>query len=274
MSSRVERTDLMELEKITQVFTVRDRPVGYRAGRWGGALVAVERGDFPISPTGYRSLCGLAREAVTPGFLEDLARAHERERQGVLQRLREAHQPVGSPISNYIQASSAYESAAQYGFFASNRERAALWSGAHQLLCRVNDDARFQPAPDRTFVAWTKEHCEASLVRARELKALLGRLAAGDFPEELPVRLLGVQSYLALPARPGGEPRIELGGYTAEMALGLPAVSLARRPMRTVAKQDQPTSGLPEAQLGLFDPGPSVATKPREAPQPAPKLRI
>lgn len=262
----------MEEEKITQVFTVRDRPVGYRAGRWGGALVAVERGEFPISPTGYRSLCGLARETVTPEFLEDVARAHERERQGALQRLREAHQPVGGPISNYIQASGAYESAVQYGFFASNRERAALWSGAHQLLCRVNDDARFQPAPDRTFVAWTKAHCEASLVRTRELKALLGRLAAGDFPNELPVRLLGVQSYLALPARPGGEPRIELGGYTAEMALDLPIFSVARQPARAAVRDERPLQ--PAAQLGLFDAVPSVATKPRGAAQSGPKFRL
>lgn len=264
----------MEDEKITQVFTVRDRPVGYRAGRWGGALVAVERGDFPISPTGYRSLSGMAAEAVTPDLLEKLAQAHERERQDVLRRMQEAHTPVGEPISNYIHASSAYEQGVLHGFFASDRDRATLWSGAHQLLCRVDDDARFQPVPEQSFAAWKAAHCAAALARARELKALVMRLSAGDFPAALPVRLIGAQGYLNLPPKPGGEPKVDIGGYTAEMALELPAVSLARRPVRTVAKQDQPTSGLPEAQLGLFDLGPSVATKSREAPQPVPKLRV
>jgi len=264
----------MKEEKITQIFSVRNRPVGYRAGRWGGALVAIERGEFPISSTGYRSLSGLAAEAVTPEFLEELARTHERERQDVLQRLREAHQPVGEPISNYIQASGAYEQGLIHGFFASDRNRAALWSGAHQLLCRVDDDARFQPAPERTFVAWTKEHCGRALMRARELKVMLARLAARDFPEEFPVRLLGVQCYLALPPKPGGEPKVDLGGYTAEMAFELPAVSLARRPARAAARDARPATVRPEAQLGLFNTELSVATKPRGVSQPGPKLRL
>lgn len=265
----------MEEEKITQVFTVRDRPVGFRSGRWGGALVAVERGEFPISPTGYRSLSGLAAEAVTPAFLDELSWGHERELQGVLQLLREAHQSVGEPISNYIQASGAYEQGMLHGFFASDRDRAALWSGAHQLLCRVDDDARFQPAPDPRFVAWTAEHCAGALARARELKSLLVRLAAGDFPATLPVRLIGAQGYLDLPAKRGGEPKIELGGYTAEMAFKLPAMTLARRPARIVAKEHRPAASMmPEAQLGLFDPSPNVATKPRSPAQLGPKLRV
>lgn len=262
----------MEHEKITQEFSVRNRPVGYRAGRWGGSLVAVERGEFPISPTGYRSLCGLAAAAVTPEFLENLAQAHERERQVVLQRLREGHQPVGKPISNYIHASSAYEQGLQHGFFASDRDRAALWSGAHQLLCRVDNDPRFQPAPEHTFVAWTKAHCDQALGRARELRMLLARLAAGDFMAELPVRLFGVQSYFELPLKAGGEPRIELGGYTAEMAFDLPARSVARRPARVEAKGKQTKPIQAESQLGLFGSGPSVATKPHGLSLRAPKL--
>lgn len=264
----------MEEEKITQVFTVRDRPVGFRSSRWGGALVAIERGEFPISATGYRSLCGVPAEAVTPAFLEELARAHEREHQDVLRRLREAHQPVGEPISNHIQASSAYEQGLLHGFFSSDRDRAALWSGAHQLLCRVDDDRRFQPTPKRTFVAWTPEHCARALARARELKGLLARLAAGDFPAELPVRLIGAQGYLGLPPKPVGEPKIDLGGYTTEMALELPSVTVAPRPTRTAMQGERAAAVSREAQLGLFDMGPSVATKPRGASQPGPKVRI
>lgn len=264
----------MEEEKITQVFTVRDRPVGFRSSRWGGALVAVERGDFPISPTGYRSLCGVPAEAVTPEFLEELARTHERDRQGVLLRLREAHEPVGEPISNYIQASGAYEQGVLHGFFASDRDRAALWSGAHQLLCRVDDDRRFQPAPERTFLAWTKEHCAQAVTRARELKAVLARLAAGEFSAELPVRLIGAQSYLRLPPKSGGEPKIDLGGYTAEMALNLPAVAIAARQARTRAKEERTEASSVANQLGLFDLGTSMAMKVKHPAQAGPKLRL
>lgn len=264
----------MEEEKITRVFSVRNRPVGYRAGRWGGALIAVERGEFPISPTGYRSLSGMVAAAVTPDFLEKLAQAHERERQDVLRRMREAHTTVGEPISNYIHASSVYEQGVLHGFFASDRDRATLWSAAHQLLCRVDDDARFQPVPEQTFVAWKAKHCAAALARARELKALVMRLSAGDFPAALPMRLIGAQGYLDLPPKPGGEPKVDLGGYTAEMALELPAVSLARRPVRTVARNERPASVVPEAQLGLFNTEPSVATKPRDVSRPGLKLRL
>lgn len=262
----------MEEEKITQVFTVRGRPVGFRSGRWGGALVAVERGDFPVSFSGFRSLSGLPVASVTPDFLENLAQAHERERRDLLRRLQEGHQPVGAPVSSYIHASGAYEQAIQYGFFATDRDRAALWSGAHQLLCRVDDDARFQPAPERTFVAWTAKQCAAALARARELKTLLVRLAAGDLAVNLPVRFLGVQAYLELPAKPGGEPKVELGGYTAEMAFDLPMVSVARRPARAAVREEPPLH--PAAQLGLFDPESSVATKPRGAAQSGPKFRL
>lgn len=264
----------MEEEKITRVFTVRNRPVGFRSGRWGGALVAVERGEFPISPTGYRSLCGVPAEAVTSEFLEELARAHERERHGVLLRLREAHEPVGEPISNYIHASGAYEQGVLHGFFASDRDRAALWSGAHQLLCRVDDDRRFQPSPERTFVAWTKEHCDRALTRVRELKGLLARLAAGEVPAELPVRLIGVQSYLRLSPKSGGEPKIDLGGYTAEMALDMPAVAVTARPTRTRAKEERTEASPVANQLGLFVSGPSVATKVKHPAQAGPKLQL
>lgn len=258
----------MEEEKIAQVFTVRGRPVGFRSGRWGGALVAMERGDFPISPTGYRSLSGLAAEAVTPDFLEGLAQTHKQEKESRLQCLREAQKPVGDPILNYIHVSRAYEQAVQYGFFATDRDRAGLWAGAHRLLCMVEADARFQPAPDRRYVAWKKEDCANALERVRELKAFLGRLAQGDFPVELPPRLFGVSAYLALPAKPGGEPRIELGGYTAEMALDLPTAAPVQRTKRRAA---EPSPASPEVQLGLFG-SPSVATKPASPAGVRPRL--
>lgn len=252
----------MSQEKVTKVFTVRDRPVGYQAGRWGGALVAVERGEFPISSTGFWSLSGAGEAAVTSEFMEARARVHEREREGVLQRLREAQTPEKNPTLNYIQASGAYEQALQYGYFAMDRDRASLWAGASRLLCMVDADVRFQPAPDSSYVAWTKEHCDAALARARELKALLIKLATGEFPAEMPVRLSGVGAYFALPPKIAGEPRIELAGYTAEMALNLPTAAAAtqRKPFRAASRE--PTAAPQGAtQLGLFD-SPSVATRP------------
>ena len=44
----------MSEETVARVFTVRSRPVGFVAGCYP-SLVAVERGYFPISQTGYRS---------------------------------------------------------------------------------------------------------------------------------------------------------------------------------------------------------------------------
>ena len=71
----------MAESSITRLFTVRDRPVGFVEGRWGASLVAVERGYFPVSPTGYRSLSGLGGATVTVEHLESLAVDRDRERQ-------------------------------------------------------------------------------------------------------------------------------------------------------------------------------------------------
>lgn len=126
----------------------------------------------------------------------------------------------------------------------------------------VDTGARFQPAPEPTYVVWNKEHCDSALQRARELKIFLAKLAVGEFPREAPVRMIGVKAYLELPPKPGGEPRIELAGYTAEFALNLPRPSEgSRRPSR-LSNNTEAESVVPaESQLGLFD-APSVATAP------------
>src|SRR5688572_14569904 len=126
----------MKHEPVTHVFSVRGRPVGFRPSRFGGELVATERGLFPVSPTGYRSLTGLfdggpaRHEMVSPEFLEALAAERDREHQHLLNQLREGVKPVGQPVANYVHVSIAFEKAVQNGFFATDRERTALWSGA------------------------------------------------------------------------------------------------------------------------------------------------
>ncbi len=263
-------------EKVTRVFMVRGRPVGFQAGRWGGALVAVERGDFPVSPTGFRSMSGAGEASVTPGFLEDLARAHEHERKGLIERMREAEKPVAGSIINYIHASGAYEQAIQYGFFASDRDRAALWTGANRLLCIVDSDIRFQPTPEPTYFAWTAEGCAEARARAREFKTLLGKLASGEIPAEMPVRLLGANAYLALPPKSSGEPKIELGGFTAEMSLELPSTTVTQRRISRAEPREKPTSPIQRPdQLGLFDTSvtdPAVRTIPSAAAGVRPSL--
>ena len=73
----------MEPKTDTRVFTVRGRPVGFNATRWGGELVAVERGYFPVSPTGYRSCTGFVGREDIPAdvlteFMESVAKEQDR----------------------------------------------------------------------------------------------------------------------------------------------------------------------------------------------------
>jgi hypothetical protein len=251
-----------------RVFTVRGRPVGFNATRWGGELVALERCYFPVSPTGYRSCTGfVGREDISADvlteFIETVAKEQDREREDLMKRLREGIKPVGDPISNYIHVSLSYEKAFQDGFFATDKQRAGLWAGAYQLLCLVDSDARFQPAPDPTYVVWTKKQCDQSLAFARTLHGLLPRYANGDFAEVPPGRVSGVQRYFRLPSKPDGEPKVELGGYVAEMALNLsPMSTLARRRQRPTVQEELFPPVRPEMQLGLFETGPTISCVP------------
>lgn len=169
------------------VLTVRNRPVSFQPGKWGGGLHAVERGYFPISGTGYRSLSGLygahgedAAAEISPEFLETLAANHDRERRSVLARLARPLVPGPDPLSNYVSASIDADKALEEGFFAPDAERADLWAGAFRIYAVIDTDPRFQPAPRSP--AWTEAHCTEALLRARDTLAFLRQLASGDFP--------------------------------------------------------------------------------------------
>jgi len=265
---------------VTHVFSVRGRPVGFRPSRFGGELVATERGDFPVSSTGYRSLAGQFgggpghHDLIAEDFLEALAAQRDREREQLRRQLHEAVKPVGSPVANYVHVSIAFERAVQDGFFSTDRDRTALWSGAHYLLCLVDTDPRFQPMPHPGYPAWGKSQCEKSHAFARSLLALLKRLATGDMPAQLPVRLLGPSAYLGLPPKPRGEPRIDLGGFIAEMRLDVAPTleqrsSVRRRPEPVGFRPDTPATA--ETQLGLFD---SLATPTVRTSAPAHTPRV
>lgn len=238
------------------VLTVRSRPVAFQAGRWGGALAAVERGYFPVSGTGYRSLSGLygahgedAATEITPEFLEALAVNQDGERRSVLARIARSPEPGPDPLSNYVSASIDADKALEEGFFATDAERAELWAGAFRLFALIDTDPRFQPTTSGPV--WTAAQCAEAVARARESLAFLRQLATGKFPTGPLRRHLSASAYFALPPKPGGERPITLPALTGEFSLDLPAVSAA--PRAVMRPKPAPTdSGEGTSQLPLL----------------------
>ncbi len=208
------------------VFTVRGRPVGFQSSRFGGSLHAIERGYFPVSPTGYRSLAGhfgsgtAAAHDIPSEFLETLAEAEDRNRRSLLKQLARAPRPERDPLGNYISVSGLAANAVQAALFAPAEERVALWSGAFRLLNLIDSDRRFQPAPNAA--AWTAEGCAQSLTSQRALLAYVRRIAGGDHSSRPPGLCLGVSAYFDLPARPDVETPFPLPDRTPEFPIDLP----------------------------------------------------
>ena len=194
-------------------------------------MVAVERGYFPISHTGYWSLSGFGVGQPDPLFikpevLESLAEAKDRERKAILINLHRAVKPARGPTENFVHVSLYVDRAIDEGFFAPDRERTQIWQTAHRLLCLVDTDPQFQPLPDR--FAWGVLECEKALVNIRNLHACLKRFAQGVFSGELPWPLFGARAYAKLPPKPSDEPAVALNAPTIEMSLDL---SLANGPL-------------------------------------------
>jgi hypothetical protein len=211
----------------THIFSVRSRPVGFEPGRFGGALVAVERGYFPVSSTGYRSLAshfGINGEAdpatISADFLESLAVAQDRTRQTLLARLRRTPLPTLGRLGNFIGACIDAEAALAEGFFARDEERFALWYGAFRHLNLIDTDARFQPTP--TAPAWSASGCAQALAIRRALLGFVRQLAAGDLPTPPDGTHFAVRAYLELPPKAEGEPAFTLPTVTADLPLDLP----------------------------------------------------
>lgn len=225
-------------DPVAHIFTVRGRPVGFVPGRFGGALVAVERGFFPISATGYRSLAGhagntepLNPDAVSADFLEALAQAQDRTRGALLVRLRRGPMPTADRLGNFIGVSITAEAALAEGFFAPDDARFTLWRGAFRLLNLIDTDPRFQPAP--TAPAWTVAGCAQALALRRALLAFVRELAKGDLPAPPDGTHLAGRAYFDLPPKAHGEPAFALPELTAELPLELP-------PQAEVGEDEEP----------------------------------
>lgn len=242
--------------RITQTFTVRGRPVGYLDSGLGGALVAVDRGHFPMSPTGYWSLSGLRCESVNAELLERLATERDQERKAVMARANFEVRTGPSRLFNYIHVSGSAEKAFHDGFFATDAQRRELWPAAFKLFSIIDSDERFQPVPANS--AWTEESCAAALAKTRHVLAVLKRCANGDFPvtfpSPVPLVTWAPNGYFQLPAKKEGEPVVALPAITFEMSIGTEApASKAKEKTATVRPVGGESTASPTEQLGLFD---------------------
>jgi hypothetical protein len=227
MGRRSGAAPLLFMNDATHIFSVRGRPVGFVPGRFGGALVAIERGYFPISATGYRSLAGhfgvtgeADPTAVSAEFLEALAVAQDRTRAVLLARLRRAPLPTGDRLGNFTGVCLDAEAALTEGFFAPDAERFTLWSGAFRLFHLIDADAHFQPVPSGP--AWSAAGCAHALAVRRALLEFVRRLAAGELPAMPDGTHGAVRAYFELPPKSHGEPAFALPALSAELPLDLP----------------------------------------------------
>lgn len=239
-----------------QVVSVRGRPVGINRSRFGASLVAVERGYFPVSPTGFWSMSGYGLGqggplSVPHEYLESLAENQDRERKALLVGLLRAAKPDRDRRGNFIHVSLYVDKAINDGFFAPDHERTPLWQAAHRLLNLVDADPQCQPVPDR--FAWNREQCDKALAHMRILHTCLKRFAQGDYAGKLPWPFFGAKAYIQLPPRPSGEPVVALHETTIELSFNL-KVAEKPLPTRRPAAPRNITSGpiQPAAQLGLF----------------------
>ena len=214
-------------EEPPKVFTVRGRPVGFQSSRYGGALVALERGYFPVSASGYLSLASEfwrvqsdCSAAICADLLDALAAAQDKERRAILTRVRRAPRLGSDRLGNFIGVSIDVEKAVHDGFFAPNADREELWRAAFRLLCMIDADPRFQPEPSAP--AWTPAHCVAALEEKRKLLNVVRCLARGEYPAERPPFNFLPLGYFNLPVKPGGEPCFPLPEAPLTLGLEIP----------------------------------------------------
>jgi hypothetical protein len=216
---------------ISELLTVRDRPVLFTksGSSLSEALTAVERGAFPISPSGFYSLAGCYNydsdepdepethpdDILNQKFLDKLATEHSRNlREAIARGKRAANLRCEGTVTHYISLDMAAARATHYGFFASDNDRRDLWQTAYRLYHLICDSGLFIPQNMReSNDVWTVEHCTQRLAQSREQFALLKQLMSGNFN----VRPTGWEAfhnfiscghYFDLPPKPEGDPVI------------------------------------------------------------------
>lgn len=209
--------------KMDAIFELRGRKIGYRCTRWGGELHAVERGWFPCSSTGYRSLSG-AKDTPSIALLEALAMNQDCENASLLKRCRQATRNTNVHGRDFILARSAAEAALGNGFFAAPDLRAQLWPVAYQLFNHIIAAPEIHPAhPTQGLnrTVWTPDHCETAIRHVIAHRDWLAGLLNGTFalPGWTDQRV--PHEATAYFRRPPAGPEPVIGVPALEMSLGL-----------------------------------------------------
>jgi hypothetical protein len=202
---------------IDTIILVRGRKVGYSRSNWGGDLVAVERGHFPVSHTGYRSQGG--QEPPSTEAFEALAVARDQDYADTLRRCQKAMRTPAvrdprHPRCDFISMTMAAEAALARGFFAEDDMRRQLWQAAYRVYDRIRSNEVFHPEPTNACLnpqAWTPEYCAGALREVVASLLWLKELLRGNLtkPVYLPINIgISVSAYFDLPERP--EPIFEL----------------------------------------------------------------
>lgn len=216
------------------ILECRGRPIGFRRTKWGGEIRAIERGYFPCSSTGYRSMgCygeGENASAPTAEALEELAVNQERENASLLKRCHKALRHPGRPngVGDFITATGAADMALGNGFYATPAMRAELWRFAYRIYSAIIDTPQAHPGHESQLLnrgAWTPEHCDTAFQRVVEARDWLRNLLDGNFteqPHKSRVHYSGAFSYFELPAV---APEARVGAPALDMSLGLELTS-------------------------------------------------
>lgn len=210
-------------KQMDTIFELRGRKIGYRCTRWGGELHAVERGWFPCSSTGYRSLSG-AKETPSTALLEALAVDQDCENASLLKRCRQALRNTNVHGRDFILARSAADAALGNGFFAASDIRTQLWPVAYQLYNHIIATPEIHPAhPGQSLNrnVWTPDYCETALRQVIAHRNWLADLLNGIFAppgwtdQRVPHE---ATAYFRLPTT---GPEGIIGAPALEMSLGL-----------------------------------------------------
>ncbi len=195
---------------LSEIVSVFGRPVGVLRTPEQTALVAVERGYFPLSVEGSIGIGG-PREALPPvRHLAVMNCCADEERAQVLREILAGPRVHRNPMVNHHRACALAEHAMEVGFFARPAERDRLWTLAHRQLCRSETDPRFRP--EATAQCGSGHEAAQAVTRVQRLRRFLESCGRGDSPAVAPWGFLAAAAYLRLPADAKHPPRLRLQG--------------------------------------------------------------